>query len=154
MIQLGTAQLEEMRDVVAEEATFVGALYEILRALPKIQNAWFRSQSASGHRSLSSRTVGMRARRVGYYKREAAAGVLAALPFGVWSGNTLAHTTGIMGRVAVRNAIAEVSHDLDRWWVVSWWDEERIANAAREILERRWARAFDGKRSEQYRNAA
>jgi len=154
MIGIDTRQLEEVRDGMTPEVTFVDALYEIVRALPAIQDKWFSGGGASGFRQLSPATIALRSRGKGYYATAPASGVSASAPFGKSTGNTLNHTTGIMGRLQVRVGIAVLEHDLKRWWVLNWWDEKEIERQLEAIVDRRWQRIFDRQSVERSLRAA
>lgn len=144
MIRFGVQQLVTVRDAVSLETSFVSALAEVVRALPAIQDAYFVSGGPSGGRQLSAKTIKARAKGWGYYKFASAPGVTPPSPFGKWTGDTLNHTTGIMGRVRISAGVASISHDLERWWVIaSWWDLRAIETALETITERRWQRIFD-----------
>ena len=154
MISIGAAQLEGLADALDKERSFVDALYEVLRGLPTTQKAWFRSGGASSHASLSSGTIRLRERRIGYYRARRAPGVTAAAPFGVYTENTLRHTSGLMGRVQVLAGVATIQHDLKRWWVTSWWDVRSIEKRMSEVFETRLSKIFDRKRVAYSRRAA
>lgn len=154
MIYFEAKQLFPMARRIAHETTFFFAFYEFIRGIAPIQNLWFRGPGASGGNSLKTRTVVMRANRVGYYRRRPLGGVTPAGPFGLWTGNTRNHTTGRAGRVSVRQWLATVSHDLKRWWVVQWWDVRELEFHLQRVVERRWQTIFDGGQPVNERRAA
>lgn len=146
MITIDVKNIVSMRDRLKPETTFIGILADTIDRLPAVQNRWFSNGGASGFKTLATGTVVSRLRRWGYYRAAPATGVSALYPYGKWTGKTIAHTTGVLGRVSIRSLVATVQTSIERWWVVTWWDEKEIERQLGLVAEARFRNAFDGGR--------
>ncbi len=154
MIEFLATPFFAMSTRLKRESTYIDLFYEFFRSMPQIQNLWFRGPGPSSGNSLSTRTVVMRAYRLGYYERRPLGGVTPAGPFGLWSGNTRDHTTAKKGKIDVRENEATLSFDLPRWWLVSPWDVRELQRQLGTIHERRMQIIFDGNRPSYLRRAS
>jgi hypothetical protein len=106
------------------------------------QEKYFMKTGVDHGRQLSPDTILDRFERVGYYKRPFRQGVFDSGPYGVWTGNTLAHTHEEEGTIKVRQYHFSLQHDLERQ-IREYWDEKALDAGLEKAAEVWFQRAFD-----------
>lgn len=121
--------------------------FERLR-LQKIQEDYFiRLGIDGGGKTLSRPTVKARRRRWGYYKKSPRSEAKPSQPYGVWTGNTLDHTTKKKARVKIKAGEMTLSHKLSRWWIKNYWDLRLLDRWIEPLGDKFLQDVIDGKNS-------
>lgn len=140
MYRFVTNDLEKLRQRLRVHLTFI-PFFRALEIEPE-QERYFMRHGVDNARLLARSTVRARRGRWGYYRRAKRRGVSSDLPYGVWTGNTLDHTSEKKGRKTVRVGVMTIQHNLRRK-ISRYWDLKGLERYVQRAVEVYFDRALD-----------
>ena len=144
MLTIDTRELERVDKRMRAELTFL-PFFRTLRFREPQERYFLGSPGVDGGRTFSTATFLQRFRRTGYYRRQPRQGAQPRRPYGVWTGNTLDHTTEEKARVTVRPGVMTLQHRLTRN-IRRYWDDKDLDRWLEAKLEAYFQTVLEGRR--------
>ncbi|TXH56576.1 MAG: hypothetical protein E6Q97_06070 [Desulfurellales bacterium] len=135
-------KIEDLPALLRREFTFIPYFKRL--DLKEQQEEYFIRRGVDDGVRFKADTALARAKRWGYYRADPRPEAGALGPYGVWTGNTLAHTHGEKGRVSIRTHTMTIEHSLNRK-ITNYWDEKALDQWLDQTLDDHFQDVFDGK---------